>query len=515
MLTMVSAMDRARRLYGARPAVVDDEGTFTWNEFVDRARRAASVLDGLGIGGGDRYAILSRNTFRNAELMHAGYWSGRVPVPINIRLAGPEIRHILDDAGCKLLVVDEALTELATADELAPWRGRTLLVAAEMRDSPWPQYEALLADAAPAGAHEPAEDDTAILLYTGGTTGRSKGVPLSHRNVFANGQQCAIALGARTDDVFLHAAPMFHSADLLGTAYTLQGAAHMFLPVFSPESVLRAMERHGVTVAFLAPTMIIMILQDPAFENFDLAKLRLVFYGSSPMAVEWIRRAMEALPGAQIQQGYGLTETSPILTTLDPGEHREALESGRYDWLKAAGRPVTGVDMRIVDRNGDEVPLGEAGEVAVRGPNVTSGYLNRPEETASAFRGGWFHTGDIGRMDEEGFMYLLDRKKDMIVTGGENVYSSEVEAALYQHPGVSEAAVVGVPDETYGEALFAVIVPAPGVSLDVEGMIAHCRERIGGYKIPRRMAFVDEMPKSAMGKILKTELRRIYGGDKA
>ena len=505
MLTMVSAMERARRLYAARTAVVDDEGVLTWDEFVDRARRAASVLDGLGVGPGERYAILSPNTFRNAELMHAGYWSGRVPVPVNIRLAGPEIRHILDDSDCRLLVVDEALSELAGADELAPWRGRSLLVA--------PQYEALLARAAPANAHEAEEDDTAILLYTGGTTGRSKGVPLSHRNVFANGQQCAIALGARTDDVFLHAAPMFHSADLLGTAYTLQGAAHMFLPVFSPESVLRAMERHGVTVAFLAPTMIIMILQDPSFDKFDLSKLRLVFYGSSPMAVEWIRRAMEALPGAEIQQGYGLTETSPILTTLDPDEHRNALESGRYDRLKAAGRPVTGVDMRIVDGNGEEVPLGEAGEVAVRGPNVTAGYLNRPEETAAAFRGGWFHTGDIGRMDEEGFMYLLDRKKDMVITGGENVYSSEVEAVLYQHPGVNEAAVVGVPDEKYGEALFAVIVPAPGASLDAEEMIAHCRERIGGYKIPRRMAFVDAMPKSAMGKILKTELRRIYGGE--
>ena len=171
--------------------------------------------------------------------------------------------------------------------------------------------------------------------------------------------------------------------------------------------------------------------------------------------------------------------------------------------------------MRIVDDNGVEVTLGEAGEVVVRGPNVTNGYLNRPEETSAAFRRGWFHTGDIGRMDEEGFMYLLDRKKDMIVTGGENVYSSEVEAALYQHPGVNEAAVVGVPDEKYGEALFAVIVPAPGASLDTDGLIAHCRERIGGYKIPRRMAFVDEMPKSAMGKILKTELRRIYGGEDA
>ena len=511
MLTLVSAMDRARRLYGAKPAIIDYERTFTWSEFLDRVARAATVLHDQGIRPGDRFGILSRNTFRNAEIIHAGYWLGAVPVPVNIRLAPPEVRFILDDAECKLLVVEDAMTELAMSDELAPWRERIIFQSPDAADVKLPQYEALLAAAAPAPPIEASEDDDAILLYTGGTTGRSKGVRLTHRNVIANGMQVAPAMRIKYDDVYLHVAPMFHSADLLGTAYTLMGAAHAYLPQFSGPNLLRALQDHGVTQVMLAPTMIIMTLQEPDFEAYDLSRFRLLFYGSSPMAVEWTRRAMDRFPG-EIQQGYGLTETSPVLTTLDMEEHAEAVATESYDILRSVGRPVIGVDLRIVDDDGDEVPVGEDGEVTIRAPNVTRGYLNRPEENAVAFRDGWFHTGDVGRVDAGGYLYLLDRKKDMVITGGENVYTSEVEAALYQHAGVHEAAVVGVPDEKYGEALFAVIVPAPGATLSEDDIIAHCRERIGGFKVPRRMAFVAEMPKSAMGKILKNELRRIHGG---
>jgi long-chain acyl-CoA synthetase len=258
-----------------------------------------------------------------------------------------------------------------------------------------------------------------------------------------------------------------------------------------------------------------MALQEPDFDTFDLKSLRQFMYGSSPMAVEWIRRALERFKGVDVIQGYGLTETSPILTILGMEVHVDALKRNDFTRLRAAGQPIVGVDMRILDEHGQEVPTGEVGEVAVRGANVTRGYLDRPEDNAAAFHDGWFHTGDVGRMDEEGYLFLLDRKKDMIITGGENVYSSEVEAVIYQHPKVHECAVVGVPDDRYGEALLAAVVPAPGNTLTADELIEHCRGKIGGYKIPRRIAILDALPKSAMGKILKTELRRTYSGDEA
>ena len=511
MLTMRSALERAERLFGANTAIIDVEARFTWTEHMNRVKRLAAVLQDNGIGKGDRFGIVCRNTWRHCELIHAGYWNGSVPVPVNYRLAPPEIRYILEDAETEQLFIEDVFLDLLESGEMDRWREDAICIPGDGITTELRSSDDLVSSAELSQGHDSTEDDDAILLYTGGTTGRSKGVRLTHRNLFSNGQQCTAPMKINAKDVYLHVAPMFHSADLLGTGYTQAGAAHAYLPVFTPTNLLKAFQDYGVTCAMMAPTMIILTLQEPGFDAYDLSSLNRVYYGSSPMAVEWIRRTMEAFPTANIQQGYGLTETSPILTTLDEEFHVRAMETGDYDILKAVGRPLVGIDMRIVDAQGVEVPIGEDGEVVVRGPNVTVGYLNRPEENERAFRDGWFHTGDVGKMDEQGFMYLLDRKKDMIITGGENVYSSEVEAALYQHDDVHECAVVGIPDEKYGEALFAAIVPRPGASLTEDGIIEHCRGRIGGYKIPRKMAFVDELPKSAMGKILKTEIRKKYG----
>ncbi|MGE0874024.1 MAG: AMP-binding protein [Burkholderiales bacterium] len=510
MLTMSSALDRCARLYGARPAIVDAERTWTWSEHLSRVARAAGLLAGLGVRRGDRYGILARNLPRHCELVHAGYWMGAVPVPVNIRLAPPEIAFILEDAGVRALAVDEPFLPLLEHAAIAPHAGNAFAVSAAPLGGRLPDYETLLASARPAPLVDSREEDDAILFYTGGTTGRSKGVRLTHRNVVSNGMQCAMEYGYRGTDTYLHVAPMFHSADLLGTGYTLLGGAHAYLPQFSPRGFLDAIAQLGVTGTMVSPTAIIMTLQELRPTDFDLARFRFLLYGSAPMAPEWIARAIEAFPGAAVVQGYGLTETSPILTCLDFAEHQRALASGDTTRLKSVGRPVAGVDMRILDEAGREVATGEVGEVVVRAPNVTAGYLNLPEATAAAIRQGWFHTGDVGRMDGEGFLYLLDRKKDMVITGGENVYTIEVEQALYQHPDVAECAVFGVPDEKYGEALFAAIVPRAGAKLDAEAIIAHCRARIGGYKIPRRMAFLPALPKSAMGKVLKTELRRSH-----
>ena len=357
---------------------------------------------------------------------------------------------------------------------------------------------------------ESAQEDTAILLYTGGTTGRSKGVPLSHANVVSNGMQVALAYRLYEDDRFLHSLPMFHSADLIGTGISLVGGAHTYLGQFSPAAMLQSIQDHAITLLSLGPTVIIMTLQDPDFDNYDISSVRRMNYGSAPLDAEWIKRAMEKFPNVALQQTYGLTETSPILTTLTPEQHQAALDGGRLELLRSVGKPLVHVELRIVDEDNNELAAGEVGEVVVRGPNVMPGYLGLEEENARAFRGGWFHTGDMGRVDEHSNLYLVDRKKDMIITGGENVYCAEVEAALYKFPGVSEAAVFGVPDEKWGEAVCAAIVAADGSTLEQDELIAHCRRHIGGYKIPRRMVFLDALPKSAMGKVLKHELRRCY-----
>jgi long-chain acyl-CoA synthetase len=507
---MGMALQRAAALYASRPAILDREGDMTWSRYVERIARAAGVLKTLGINPGDRFGIVSHNSFRHAELINAGYWLGAVPVPVNFRLAPPEIRYLLDDAQCRLLALEDRFAHWLDADAFAPWREKALYVSSKPADTRLPQYESLLSKTEPLPLHEATADDDAILFYTGGTTGRSKGVRLTHANVISNGVQLATAMCASADDRFLHVSPMFHSADLLGTAFTLVGGAHAYLSDFSGKNLLQAIENHRITASMLAPTIIIMTLQEPEFDRFDLTSMRLVFYGSAPMAVEWIKRTMEKFPNAGLQQGYGLTETSPILTTLTPEDHRRALASGDHELLRSVGKPLLHVELRIVDDADRELPVGEIGEIVVRGPNVTKGYLGLPEQNAKAFRDGWFHTGDVGRLDAEHNLYLMDRLKDMIITGSENVYSAEVEAALYKHPGVHEVAVVGVPDEKWGEAVFAVIVPAPGHTLTEAEMIEHCRKYIGGYKIPRRMAFVEALPKSAMGKIIKAELRRVY-----
>jgi long-chain acyl-CoA synthetase len=512
MLTLTSALARTARLYGDRSAVLDGRCRVTWSEFAERVARAGAILISLGIAKGDRYGLICRNSFRESELIQAGYWIGAIPVPVNYRLAPPEIACVLGNAECQLLIVDDVFAEVMRSDELLPWSDTVLLLADTKIDSHWPQYETLLEEARPAEMHDSAEAEDALLLYTGGTTGRAKGVRLSHLNIVSNALQLGFELGPRSDDVYLHVAPMFHSADLLATPYAMAGAAHLFLPKFSGQAVLEAIQTYGVTATMMTPTMLIMAMQEPDIGKYDLSSLRQVIYGSSPMAVEWIRKMLDRFKDVELVQGYGLTETSPILTLLHAAEHKIAMETGQYEVLKSAGRQIPGVDMRVVDAEDREVVGGQPGEVIVRAPNVSKGYLKRPEATEESFRLGWFYTGDIGRIDERGYLYLLDRKKDMIITGGEMVFSSEVEAALYQNPKVHECAVIGIPDERYGEALVAAIVPAPGQRLTEEELIAHCRGRIGGYKIPRRYVFLDELPKSAMDKILKNELRRIYGG---
>jgi long-chain acyl-CoA synthetase len=505
VFTLSTVLERNATQHGSRPAVLDEQPR-SWADTVERVRRAAAGLASLGIHRGDRYSLLGRNSPQQAELIHAGYWSGAIPVPVNMRLAPPEIAHILTDAGCKAVFVEQAFEALFEAPELAPWRARCV----RLGSGGFQCSEELIAGGEPADRELTSPDDVALLVYTGGTTGRGKGVPLTHENIVANGLQMIAATGVTGDDVYLHVAPMFHSADLLGTAHTLQGAAHAYLAQPTPTAALEAVQRHGVTGTMMPPVLVkgLVSVEDPS--RYDVSSLRWLIYGSAPMDPRVVREARRVWPRLALYQGYGLTETSPILTLLAPSDHdKGATEAAQL--LRSVGRPLVGVELTVADEHGNRLPAGTTGEVLVRGPNVLKGYWNRPEDDAASFVAGWFRTGDAGYLDASGYLFLVDRVKDIIVTGGENVYSSEVELVLREHPAVGDVAVIGVPDPDYGEALLAVIVPADEPP-SIEQLIEHCRPHIGGYKIPRKMIVLEQLPRSAVGKVLKAELRRSAAG---
>ena len=446
MLTLDAVLHRTGLLFGDRTAFIEDHRNQTWREHIGRVGRIAGYLERLGIGRGDKFAVIGKNSVRQAEIVHAAYWSGAVPVPINLRLAAAEIEFILDDAEISVVFAENEFANLADTRELIVFEGNADDIKA---------YQRRVDASDPLSRAECEVDDVAILLYTGGTTGRAKGVPLTHRNIVSNGLQLIPVMKPSINDVYLHLAPMFHSADLVGTPFTMMGAAHCYLDRFSGENARYAIERHGVTATMMTPTMALSFL-DVSKNHEAPAHFRHLLYGSSPITVDRIRDIAKAFPTLDLQQGYGLTETSPILTTLDPVDHRNALSNSNYEILRSAGRPLIGVEICIAATDGKTSSFEDAGEILVRGPNVLSGYHRRPDENELAFRDGWFCTGDIGRFDCNGYLFILDRKKDMIVTGGENVYSGEVEAILAGHPDICEAAIVGVPDSRYGESLLAV-----------------------------------------------------------
>ncbi len=490
----------------------------TWSQLADRVARLGGALRKLGVAAGDRVAILALNSDRYYEFYFGVAWSGGVFVPVNTRLAPAEIVHWLNDSESSVLMIDDnflgALAEIE--GELATVRERIYL-----GDGPAPEgfsgYEDLIASSSPVEASIRAGDDLAGIFYTGGTTGRSKGVMLSHRGLTLNPLQAQPDMGFRPDDVFLHAAPMFHLADgFFCMASATIGVASVILPAFEPTAVLQAIESERITSCLLVPTMINMVVHHPDIERFDLSSLRQLLYGASPMPEAVIQRAMEVMPEVSFLQAYGQTETSPVLTILGPEYHTtEGPHAGK---LKSAGQAVAGVDIVILNEEGAEVPRGTVGEICARGDNVMLGYWRMEEETTETLRDGWLHTGDGGYLDEEGFLFIVDRVKDMIISGGENVYSAEVENAVQGHPAVAECAVIGVPDEKWGERVHAIVRLQEGQSLTQEELVEHCRRLIANFKCPRSMELREEpLPLSGAGKILKKDLRSPYweGRDRA
>ncbi len=501
MNTLTHAIQETARRLAHAPAVLGAERALDWAAFGSRVGRVAGWLQAHGVKRGQRYAVLALNSFRFAEILHAGWRLGATPVPLNHRLSPLELAHILHQSHCQQLLADPALAATVQAPALAPWLTRTTWLNPAA-------YEAALAAATPAPAALLQPADEALLLFTGGTSGRAKGVPLSHANILANAGQIASVLQPAAHDVVLHVAPMFHSAELVFTCFVLQGAAQVYLPRFTPQAFLQAVAQHRVTTTLLVPTMLTLLLDSGIIAQHDTSSLRRVVYGASPIARETIQRAVQALPGVQFIQGYGLTETSPLLAMLDFPAHQAALAGQHPERLAACGRALPGVQLQVMADDGRVLPAGQVGEIVAQGDNVFAAYLDAPELSREALQDGWFHTGDVGRMDGEGYVFILDRKKDVIITGGENVYSGEVEAALMLHPGVLEVAVVGKPDTLFGEAVHAVVVPQAHWVPDAGALQAFCRERIGGYKVPRSVTFVAQLPRTALGKVLKTQLRQ-------
>ncbi|MQA14880.1 MAG: long-chain-fatty-acid--CoA ligase [Pseudonocardiaceae bacterium] len=486
------------------PATIFGEQVRSWAECADRVSRFAHALQALGVGTGDRVGILALNSDDYHEILLAVPWADAVFTPVNTRWSAAEIAYSLVDSGTEVLLVDDAFASMV--DDLRQ-RCDVLQTVIHCGGGAVPagalSYERLIADHEPVADAYRGGDALAGIYYTGGTTGSPKGVMLSHANLMTS------ALGTAATGAFmvpggrlLHAAPMFHLAD--GAAWVARnalGGTHVIVPGFTPGGVAEAIAAHEVTDALLVPTMIQLLVDSPDAAEADLSSLQHLIYGASPISEAVLERAAKLLPSARFLQLYGMTELSPTTTALTPDDHADP------ELRRSAGRAVPHAEVRIVDDEDDEVARGTVGEVAARGGHVMLGYWNKPAETAHALRGGWMHTGDGGYMDERGYVYIVDRIKDMIVSGGENVYSAEVENALAKHPSVAACAVIGVPDPDWGERVHAVVVLVDAQQATVEELREHCKQHIAGYKSPRSAEFVEALPMSGAGKILKRELR--------
>ncbi len=460
----------------------------TYAELGVRVRKVAGLMESL-TAPGDRVALLSLNSAEYLELFIGIPCSNRAIVPHNTRWAEPELIYATEDAGAKTLICDRDPGALADVVD------RVIRIDTG-------EYEELLA-AAPEAEPEVTPEVLAGLFYTGGTTGASKGVMLTHSNLMANAVHTQLAQPLLEDDRYLTMAPMFHAAGIYAAlALMWVGGANVVLPAFDPGACLDLIEVEGITCAIAVPAMLAAMVESQAGSPRQVGSLRWLSHGASPIALEVLKRA-KSLFDCELIHLYGATELSP-LATIFRYEDRH-LESGR---AKSCGVAPPGVMLQIRSPDGVAVATGEVGEVTVKGPNVMAGYWNKQEQTDGVLVDGWYSSGDLGYIDDDGYLFLVDRSKDMIVSGGENVYCTEVEDAIYSHPGVLEATVFGIPDEQWGEAVHAVVVPREGSDLDQTALIAHCRSKIGGYKVPKSVSFSDEpLPKSGPGKVLKRNLR--------
>jgi fatty-acyl-CoA synthase len=495
---------RSARRYPDKVAIVDGDLALTFAEFDELVDRAAAALRDNGFAPGDRIALLAHNCWQYAVLAFATARAAVVLVPINFMLTAEEIAFILGHSRVRGLIVEQEL--IATAEQAMTLAGSVITKVALTVDGQrppygWDDFALWLTTTTSAPDLEIADDQLLRLMYTSGTESRPKGVMHSSRSLVSNYVSTIVAGSMSADDVEIHSMPLYHCAQLdnfLATDIYL-GATSIIIPRPDPEVILRGIETYNVTNYFAPPTIWIALLRSPAFERADLSSLRKGYYGASAMPTEVLHEIRERLPNLQLWNFYGQTEMAPLASALEPEDQR--------DHAGAAGRPAVNVETTILDDSDIPVLSGTVGEIAHRGPHLMLGYLDDPVRTAEAFRGGWFHSGDLGYYDEFGLLHVVDRKKDMIKTGGENVASREVEEVFYRHPAVQEVAVFGVPHPVWVEAVVAAVVARDGATLTADELVTYCRSHLAGYKTPKQVFFVDALPKNPSGKLLKRELR--------
>jgi acyl-CoA synthetase (AMP-forming)/AMP-acid ligase II len=476
-----------------RPAVICEQRTLSFRAVDERANRLASCFRQWGLNAGDRVALFAKNEAEFLEIQVASMRTGVVLVPMNFRLALPEVEYIVSDATPKVFIGGSEFAEISQQVEAE----RHLVLGDD--------YEAALNSASPANDPYPliSGEAPSLILYTSGTTGRPKGALLSNNALLERVNTNLFEYWVKPEDIFLQCLPLFHIASNVTSSYAYVGATNVLLKDFDPAVVLELITQHRISSTLLVPTMINALIHHRDMHDTDLSHLHTVIYGASPIPPTVLQGAISAL-GCGFVQAFGMTETSAC-TVLRREDHDPV---NSPELLPSAGRPAVGMQVRVVDEMDRDLASGEVGEVVCRGRALMDGYWNAEEATAEAMRGGWMHTGDMGYCDANGYLFITDRKKDMIVSGGENIYPREVEDVLFEHPGVLEAAVIGVPDDRWGERVHAALVPEAGVELDVAEVLTFARARLAGYKVPKSAEVMSDLPKNVTGKVLKTELRK-------
>ena len=493
---------RAAHSAPEREAYIFGSERRTYREAEKRALHLAGWMQENGIGYQDKVGYMLMNGLPFIDVFYATSLVGALGVPINFRLTKDELVYIIGQSECKVLFVEQMFLPVIESIRSQLQLVEMIVVVNGDSSKTTTSYEEIYHQSS---TYQPCNslsgDDGALIMYTSGTTGRPKGAVLTHQNMCMNGMNQVVTAGLSIEFKQLLVAPLFHIAALSTLLYPINGTT-VIHSQFNPDDVLQSIEKERINFIFLAPTMWHMLVECPSIEKYDLTSLERCAAGSAPLSLALKEKIAKYFPNGKLRDPFGQTEMSPVTTCLQPEDSIRKNSS--------VGKPVANIEVRVVDENMNDVPLGDVGEIVYRGPTVMKEYYKNPEATAEAFRGGWFHSGDLVRMDDEGFIYVVDRKKDMIISGGENIYPAEIEQVLNRHPKIAESAVIGVVDEKWGEVVKAYIVLRSGETMTEEEIILYCQENLASYKKPKYVSFVEELPRNASGKIVKTVLRKNY-----